>query len=322
MKPEIVIVIISYNTRDMTLAAIASAKAETRTPHEIVVVDNASTDGSAEAIVAAHPDIRLIREAENHGFGPAHDIALKHSAAPWVLLLNPDTVVLDGAIDRLLAFAKSTPRAEIWGGRTLYGDGTLNPTSCFARMTLWSVFCRVAGLNGVFRRSAVFNSEYFGDWPRDSVREVDIVTGCFLLIRRDFWDRLGGFDPAFTMYGEEVDLCLRAAALGARPVITPDATIIHHGGASQAVRSDKLVRLMRAKMELIRRHFPARSRAIGLSMFRLWPWSRQVGYRIGARLRNSDALRQQADIWAEVWARRAEWQEGFADQPLSGRRAP
>lgn len=318
MTPELAIVIISYNTHDMTLAAIASAKAETRTPHEIIVVDNASTDGSAEAIMAAYPDIRLIRETENHGFGPAHDIALGHTEAPWVLLLNPDTLVLDGAIDRLLAFAKSTPQAEIWGGRTLYGDGTLNPTSCFARMTLWSVFCRVAGLNGIFRRSAVFNSEYYGDWPRDTVREVDIVTGCFLLIRRDFWNRLGGFDPDFTMYGEEVDLCLRAAALGARPIVTPDATIIHYGGASQAVRSDKLVRLMRAKMELIRRHFPARSRAVGLWLFRLWPWSRQIGYGLGARLRGSGNLRQQSEIWAEVWSRRAEWQDGFSERPAPG----
>jgi len=309
--PDLAIILISYNTREMTLAAIASAKAETQTPHEIIVVDNASGDGSADAIAAAHPDVRLIRESVNHGFGPAHDIALAHSRAPWVLLLNPDTVVLDGAIDRLMAFAQAQPGAGIWGGRTLYADGTLNPTSCFARMTLWSVFCRIAGLNGVFRRSALFNSEYYGGWPRDTVREVDIVTGCFLLIRRDFWDRLGGFEPAFTMYGEEVDMCLRARALGARPMVTPEATIIHYGGASQAVRSDKLVRLLRAKMELIRRHFPAHSRAAGLWLFRLWPLSRRIGYGAGARLKRSDGLARQADIWAEVWARRDEWENGF-----------
>ena len=204
--PDLAIIIISYNTRDMTLAAIASAKTETRTPHEIIVVDNASEDGSADFIAQAHPDVRLIRSNVNHGFGPAHDIALAHSRAPWVLLLNPDTIVLDRAIDQLMDFAQAQPAARIWGGRTLYADRTLNPTSCFARMTLWSVLCRVTGLNGVFRRSALFNSEYYGDWPRDSVREVDIVTGCFFLIRRDFWDRLGGFDPAFIMYGEEVDM--------------------------------------------------------------------------------------------------------------------
>jgi GT2 family glycosyltransferase len=310
--PDLAIIIISYNTRQMTLAAIASARAETRTPHEIIVIDNASDDRSAEAIAQAHPDVRVIRESVNHGFGPAHQIALDHSRAPWVLLLNPDTIVLDRAIDRLMDFAQERPNARIWGGRTLYADGTLNPTSCFARMTLWSVLCRVTGLNAVFRRSALFNSEYYGDWPRDNVREVDIVTGCFLLIRRDFWDRLGGFDPVFTMYGEEVDMCLRARMLGARPIVTPNATIIHYGGASQPVRTDKLVRLLRAKMELIKRHFPAHSRRAGLLLFRLWPLSRTIALGVGARLRRSEELAHQAAIWREVWARRAEWETGLA----------
>jgi GT2 family glycosyltransferase len=308
---DLAIVIISFNTREMTLAAIASAQAETRTPHEIIVLDNASTDGSAQAVAEAHPEVRLLCEVVNHGFGPAHKIALAETNAPWVLLLNPDTVVLDRAIDRLMDFARTQPQAEIWGGRTLYADGSLNPTSCFARMTLWSVFCRVAGLNGVFRRSALFNPEYYGDWPSDTVREVDIVTGCFLLIRREFWEKLGGFDDAFVMYGEEVDLCLRARALGARPMITPDATIIHHGGASQALRTDKLVRLMRAKMELIKRHFPARSRRAGLWLFRLWPFSRRIAYGLGARVKRSGTLSDQARVWAEVWARRAEWENGM-----------
>ena len=84
------------------------------------------------------------------------------------------------------------PEAGIWGGRTLYGDGSLNPTSVFRQMTVWSVICRILGLNVVLARSDLFNSEYFGDWPRDSEREVDIVTGCLFLIQRDLWDRLGG----------------------------------------------------------------------------------------------------------------------------------
>lgn len=310
-SPHVAIIIISYNTRDMTLAAIASAKAQTRTPHEIIVLDNASTDGSADAIGAAHPDVVLIREATNHGFGPAHAIALEHSQAPWVLLLNPDTVVLDGAIDKLLDFAARTPDAGIWGGRTLNADGTLNPTSCYARMTLPSILFRVVGLNGVFRASPLFNSEFYGDWQRDTVREVDIVTGCFFLIRRSLWDDLGGFDPAFVMYGEEADLCLRARAGGARPMVTPDAEIIHYGGASEKVRADKLVRLMRAKMELVKRHFPARSRRIGLWLFALWPLSRRLAYGVAARIRRSDNMAENARTWAEVWARRREWTGGM-----------
>jgi len=317
--PELSIIIVSYNTREMTLECIASVKAETRARIEIIVVDNASTDGSAEAVAHAHPDITLIAEGTNHGFGPAHAIALERSRAPWILLLNPDTLVLDGALDKLLSFAKAQPQAKIWGGRTLFGDRSLNPASCFAQMTLWSVFCRVTGLNGLFRHSELFNSEYYGAWQRDHVREVDIVSGCLFLIRREFWDELGGFDPAFTMYGEEVDLCLRAHKLGARPMITPDATIIHYGGASERTRADKLVRLMRAKIELIKRHFPTRQRSLSLALFRLWPLSRKVTYGMSAALTGQERLQEAKAAWRAVWTRRAEWENGFSqnDRKLS-----
>ena len=313
--PVLTVVVISYNTREMTLDCLRSLEAQTTTPHRTVVVDNASADGSADAIRAEFPDVLLIAETVNHGFAPAHDVALARAPrTPWLLLLNPDTVVLDGAVDRLMAFARRTPEAGIWGGRTLYGDGSLNPTSVFRQQTLWSVACRVLGLNGVFRGSDLFNPEFYGNWPRDTEREVDIVTGCFFLMRRDTWDALGGFDPAFTMYGEEVDLCLRAKAAGWRPRMTPDATIVHYGGASQPVRADRQVRLMKAKMELIRRHFPPATRGAGLALFRLWPLSRALAFGLAGRLPGGAARAEAGRVWAETWARRAEWQRGFAEE--------
>ena len=309
--PELSIVMISYNTKDMTLAAIQSVYDQTQTPFELVVVDNASPDGSAEAIAARFPDVHLIAETDNHGFGPAHEIATPVCRAPWLLLLNPDTVVLNGAIDKLLAFAKSTPDNGIWGGRTVYADGRLNPMSCFGRMTLWSTLCRVAGLNGIFRSSKLFNSEYIGTWPRDTVREVDIVSGCFFLLRRETWDRLDGFDRDFAMYGEEVDLCLRARKLGIRPIVTPEAEIIHYAGASETVRADKMVRLMNAKIGLIKRHFPPATRGLARWLFELWPWSRKVSMGLGGRLLGKPGLRERAKVWDEIWQRRTEWKDGF-----------
>ncbi|MFO8127101.1 glycosyltransferase family 2 protein, partial [Yoonia sp.] len=253
--PEVSVIVISYNTRDMTLACLASIYAQTSGYFEVVVVDNASTDGSAEAIAAQFPQVTLIAESINHGFAAAHHVAVPHCRAPWLLLLNPDTVVLDGALDKLMAFRRQRPEAGIWGGRTVFADGRLNPASCWRRQTLWSLVCRASGLATIFPGSAVFNPEAYGSWPRDTVREVDIVTGCFFLIARETWDRLGGFDPVFVMYGEEADLCLRARRIGLRPAITSEAVIIHHGGASEKVRADKLVRLLRAKAELVKRHF-------------------------------------------------------------------
>ena len=101
-QPAVSIIVVSYNTREMTLDCLRSVFAETRTPFELIVVDNASPDGSAEAIAAAFPDIRLIASRENLGFAPANNMAVREARADLVLLLNPDTVVLDGAIDRLI----------------------------------------------------------------------------------------------------------------------------------------------------------------------------------------------------------------------------
>jgi GT2 family glycosyltransferase len=309
--PEISVIVVSYNTRDMTLACLESVYAQTSGAVEVVVVDNASTDGSAEAIRAAFPQVRLIAERVNHGFAAAHHVAVPHCRAPWLVLLNPDTVVLDGALDRLMAFRRQRPKAGIWGGRTVFADGRLNPASCWRRQTLWSLFCRAAGLAAIFPGSEVFNPEAYGGWPRDSVREVDIVTGCFLLIARETWDRLGGFDPVFVMYGEEADLCLRAQEIGLRPAITPEATIVHHGGASEKVRADKLVRLLRAKAELVKRHFAPGTRAPGLALLAAWPASRLLALSVLSRVRGTARLRDAAAAWRTVWQRRGEWRHGF-----------
>ena len=304
-KPRLSILIVSYNTREMTLECLRSVMRETRTPHEVIVVDNASPDGSAAAIAAEFPEIRLFAETTNHGFAGGNNLAAVEARGEYLLLLNPDTVVLDGAIDRLLAFAERNPVARIWGGRTLFEDGSLNPGSCWGRMTLWNVFARTSGLTGIFPRSPRVNSEDYGGWRRDSEAEVDIVSGCFILISRADWAALGGFDPTFYMYGEEADLCLRARRdLGARPRITPEATIIHYGGASEAVRSDKMARLLQAKMTLIGRHLPGWQRGAARRIYRLWPLTRRITLGLAGR-------RERAAVWGEIWARRAEWEHGF-----------
>ena len=310
-NPALTVIVVNHNTREMTLACLASLRDETRTPHEVILVDNASTDGSAEAIAATFPDMTLLAETANHGFGGANNLAARRARGEYLLLLNPDTVVLDGAVDRLLAFARARPEAGIWGGRTLYGDRSLNPASCWSRMTLWNLFCRASGLTGLFPRSEFFNSEAYGGWDRATEREVDIVVGCFLMIRRETWEALGGFDPAFFMYGEEADLCLRARALGAAPRVTPEAEIVHYRGAADNVRADKMVRLLSGKISLIDRHFPAWRRPLARGLLKAWPLSRMIATRALGAVTGRAGLRASAASWSEIWARRAEWRGGY-----------
>ena len=183
-------------------------------------------------------------------------------------------------------------------------------------MTLWSLFCRSSGLALIFRQSAFFNPEEMGAWDRGDERAVDVVQGSFFLIRRALWERLGGFDLAFVMYGEEQDLCRRAAALGARPRMTPEATIVHYHGASSR-RAAREIMTLKARVTLIRRHFPAWQQPIGLFLLGFWPWSRMVSGGALSRLSGRPRFAEAAAMWGDVWRARGEWLRGYPAAALS-----
>ena len=182
---DVSIIVVSYNTRDMTLECLRSIFRETRLiDFEIIVIDNASTDGSADAISTEFGEsVLLLASSENLGFAAGNNMAATKAKGDMLLLLNPDTVVLNEALDHLYAFASQYPQAGIWGGRTLFGNGSLNPASCWSRQTLWSLFSQALGLSSLFRHSSIFNADGIGGWDRDGIRAVDIVSGCFLLLR-------------------------------------------------------------------------------------------------------------------------------------------
>ncbi len=320
IPPRLSIIVVSYNTRELTLEALRSAIRETRnTPFELLVVDNHSSDGSAEAIAQAFPQARLFALQENLGFAAANNLAAASARGERLLLLNPDTVTLDAAIDRLMAFADAHPEAQIWGGRTLFGDRRLNPTSSWRHMNLWSLFSYALLLTALFKRSELFDYEGYGGWQHDRERQVDIVSGCFFLLPRTLWERLGGFDPTFYMYAEEADLCLRALPLGARPMETPTATIIHYGGQSEAHLHGMFIKLFAAKVTLMRHHWSPPAQRLGVALLKLATLLRsQFAFPLAARLRRSDSLRHKAQEWRKVWERRAEWERGFPERLRGG----
>ena len=309
-RPALSILIVSYNTRETTLECLASLFAfPPKVSFETIVLDNASSDGSAAAIRAAWPQVGLIEHPENSGFAAGNNIAARLANGRRILLLNPDTLLFAGSLDAMWDFAERTPTRGIWGGRTLFADHSLNPSSCWAQISLWSLFCSAFGLIWLFPGSALFNPEAYGNWQRDEERDVDIVTGCFLLIDHALWDRLGGFDTAFFMYAEEADLCLRARALGANPGISPAAEIIHLGGASETSMTEKLIRTTRGRITLIRKHWHPVAAMAGLLLYRIWAFSRMIGSRFVAGPRDEPG--KAADKWRTVWQRRSEWLAGY-----------
>ncbi|MEM6674424.1 MAG: glycosyltransferase family 2 protein [Planctomycetota bacterium] len=308
-SPELSVLVVSYNTVDETVACLRSVIEETHgVEYEIIVVDNASTDGSADAIEAVDPSIRLVRSAENLGFGAANNLASKMARGRLLLLLNPDTLLRMDALTRLVSFSHSHPRARLWGGRTVALDGTLNIGSCWGAPTLWGLFCRAIGLSSVFKGSSFFNREAMGGWKRDTIREVDIVSGCFLMIERELWEDLAGFHRDFFMYGEDIDLSLRARRLGAAPRICPQAEIVHLEGASERVKSAKLVRLFTSRMKLYRKFWSPLKASCGLGLVELRVLVRVASDAVRSPFRRGDARKSE---WAEVWRQREVWREAF-----------
>jgi N-acetylglucosaminyl-diphospho-decaprenol L-rhamnosyltransferase len=310
MLEEVTVIIVSYNTRDLTLKALETLYANAGNVRmQVIVWDNASADSSADAIAAAYPEAELIRSPDNLGFAVANNRAAELARADWLLLLNPDTETYPRAVEAMLEFAKAHPEAGIVGGRTYFPDGSLNPQSCWNRITPWSLFCSATGLTRVFGNTTLFNPEGIGGWQRDTVRHVDIVVGCFLMIPTRLWRELGGFRDKYFMYGEEADLCLRAAKAGYRPMITPDAQIMHLVGASTPTLAPKLLRMTKARVTLVRDHWSPSLQPLGLALMLLWSFNHWLQSRLERAIKGQSA---DNDAWVVLWQKRQEWLGGYS----------
>jgi N-acetylglucosaminyl-diphospho-decaprenol L-rhamnosyltransferase len=310
-QPVVSVIIVSYNTRELTLACLASVfKQSATTDIEVIVVDNASSDGSPDAIQKLYSNVNLMRSVENLGFARANNLAVRSANGKYILLLNPDTVILDNAIGQLLKFANENPKAGIWGGRTVFADGRLNPASSWGFMSLSSLLFQALGLSAIFRHHNFFNPESYGSWQRDSVKCVDIISGCFLLITKTMWDNLNGLDETFFMYAEEADLCYRARAYGAQPLATPDATIIHHGGASETTRSGKVIKLLKGKATFIRKHWNPVAAEFGIILLKTGALLRLLGFSILSFFKRDAEYIKVAREWRAIWNAQQTWALG------------
>jgi N-acetylglucosaminyl-diphospho-decaprenol L-rhamnosyltransferase len=299
LPPDLSVLIVTYRCRDAASACLASIAGHAPALElEVVVVDNASGDGTVEMIREEFPDVRLVALDENVGFAGGVNRAAEEARGEHLLLLNPDTVVHEGALDAIVRFAREHPEHGLYGGRTLDPDGRVNPGSCWAQPSLRSYLFFATMLSTAFKGSRVFDPEAIGGWRRDSVREVGIVTGCLLLAPRAVWQRLGGLDTRFFMYGEDADLSMRAWAAGFRPAITPDAVVTHEIGVSSSSRPDKLVLLFRGKVTLLRKHWSPLRRTLGIALL-------AAGVGVRALLGSKS--------WRAVWRERRTWLGGYGE---------
>jgi GT2 family glycosyltransferase len=243
------------------------------------------------------------------GFSGGVNLCANYLQSDYLLLLNPDTVILNGAIDTLYAFALKKPANGIWGGITLNDDRSLNTHNAWRKPDTLTLLFNALGLNEIFSTSRFFNRANYGNWLRDSEYEIDMLQGSFFLTLRSLWEQLGGLDEAFFMYGEECDFCLKAIQSGYRPIITPDARIIHHGGASEINFSDKTIKLLKSKIELINRHSSSLVKPLHRFLLLLYVINKTITLRLSSI--NNKENKIQAKEWSDVLMNRKSWLKGW-----------
>ena len=229
---DVSIIIVNWNTRQITSDCLDSIYSQDSSlEYEVIVIDNASSDNSVFSIKQNFSEIILIENEVNLGFAAANNQGMRIAKGRYVLLLNSDTVVLDHAIEKTVAFANQHPEAGVVGCRVLNQDMSLQP-SCFMYPSVLNMFLASTYLYKIFPGSKFFGREMMSWWEMLDVREVDVVRGCFMLVSRKAIHEVGVLDESYFMYCEETDWCYRMNDFGWKSLFTPDAEIIHLGGAS------------------------------------------------------------------------------------------
>jgi len=299
---DVSIVIVTYNSEEQIKACLTSiSRSSIKIRHQIIVVDNNSQDQTVEIIKSDFPAVHLIVSQTNLGFSKGVNLGARSALGDFILLLNPDTVVLNSAIEKIVEFARHNPSYLVYGGRTLKPDGSLEPSSCWDLPSVWSMLMFATGLSTLAPSNRWLAPESIGGWQRDTIREVGMITGCFLLVQREFWITLRGLNERYFMYGEDADFALRARRAGARPVIFPGAEVIHEIGKSSSTPIGKALLLYRGKASLIRNYWPRPSREIGLAFL-------IIGVFLRALPR---VLTPQKSIYVTLLLRMREWLTGY-----------
>lgn len=248
---ELSIIIVNWNTRELVKNCLESIFNTTRDfPVRAIVVDNASIDGSPQMIRSRFPMVHLVENQENAGFARASNQGIKLAETKYILLLNPDTVVLPGALNSLVDFMDTHPQAGAAGSMVLNPDGSLQ-TSCYVSPTLHREFIRLFHLEGIFPKSTY----RMDSWDKDLPRAVDIIQGDCLLLRKTALDQVGTLDESFFIYSEDVDICRRLQQASWEIYWVPQAQLIHHGGQStRQVAAEMFLKLHQGKTMYFRKH--------------------------------------------------------------------
>ncbi len=259
---DLSIIIVSYNTRDLLRDCLHTVYASQGDfSYEVIVVDNCSTDASAEMVRQEFPQVKLVASEINGGYAYANNLGLREAQGKHLLLLNPDTVLPPTALRDMLAFMNEHPDAGVVGPKLVLADGNLDLACRRSFPTLDVAFYRLAGLAKRYPSSPRYNRYNLGYLDSDQLAEVDSVVGAFMWIRREALDQAGLLDERFFAYAEDVDLCYRIKVEhGWRVYYNPAVVVTHYKGQASRQRTGVMtIQFYRAMWLFHKKHYAQRT---------------------------------------------------------------
>lgn len=267
---------------------------------DFIVFDNASADNSLTAIEKINlPNLKIIANPSNLGFGKACNTGLKNANGDYYLLLNPDIELSQNSITNLLEFAQEHANAGIWGGVTITEQGEADGKNAWREASLWGFFCWAIFLTRLFPKVKLFSPDDYNGITWEKVTPVDAITGCFFLIGADLWKKLDGFDERFFMYSEEIDLCRRARQIGFQPTITNQATIVHYGGGT-TTSENKINLMYKSKLMYFKKHWSYNKYCLARVIFITAVFLRAILFQTTVK-------KNQHNIWFKLLTNQFHW---------------
>ena len=286
------VIIVNYKVKHYLEQCLRSvAEASRGIAVEVIVVDNASGDGSVEYLRERFPDVTIIASEENLGFARANNLAIRNSHGQYVLLLNPDTIVAEDTFRDFISFMDSTPDAGGCGAYMLHTDGSFAPESRRGLPTPFVAFCKMSGLASLLPKSRTFGRYYMRYLNENEVNRIEIMSGAFMFLRRDALDKAGLLDEDFFMYGEDIDLSYRILKAGYNNYFLP-SRILHYKGESTVKSSYRYVHTFYRAMELFfNKHYAHYSILLSLPI-KLAIWGRAMLAYAGNQFKHRNELTQ------------------------------
>lgn len=289
---DVSVIIVNWNTKKHLRVCLESLYSQTEgIEFEVIVVDNGSDDGSTEIVKNEFPEVVLIPNSENKGYAAANNQGIAIAKGRHILLLNSDTLVLDNVVDKVVKFADKHDKVAVVGCRILNPDKSLQP-SCFMFPSILNLFLSSFYLYHLFPNNKFFGRERLSWWDWRECREVDVVAGCFMLVKREAIEQVGMMDDCYFMYFEESDWCYRFKKAGWKILFTPGAEIIHLGGAStRQASSEMLLQYTKSMLLFFKKHTGKLSYRLACVLLALY-FSMRAPYWLGRAicLRNNRSI--------------------------------